>query len=422
MAATGYQVIHCSFPSGAVSPMLSAEELGRYLSPPAVAGEFAPNLWPEDPGLWPTPQWNTGTWEDFRREFERAVISQCPRGKPVAVAWSGGIDSTAVLTTLVSHNVNTIALTWATSAELAERRCRIGKRHLPQVEFVPVTSTYNTSRSYHATGPDLSALPAARNALSLSAKEQGAAVLFTGSGADELALMVDESFLSVTWHHVKSRHVWRDLVVSGPRWVFRHLPGALGFLPLRCLLEGWDADPIFSLIHPSVRSSVRDWTDEFIGKIVTFLSEQTWSHAERAAWLQKYPCTPLPDYQGIAEAHPFEEPSVVDVGLRQPLSSRYDTLPHSSSYHRTKAMVVKLIPPSYRGLLGASKDDYGAEILRQTVPRHLDAYKFVLDYRVVDATTLNRWLKGDSVLDLWLVESALTVVASINEWLAQSAN
>lgn len=85
-------------------------------------------------------------------------------------------------------------------------------------------------------------------------------------------------------------------------------------------------------------------------------------------------------------------------------------------------MVVKLIPPSYRGLLGASKDDYGAEILRQTVPRHLDAYKFVLDCRVVDGTALNRWLKGDSVLDLWLVESALTVVASINEWLAQSAN
>lgn len=392
--------------------------LGLLLSPPSLFGEFVPEpLTGEVVDAPRQPCWGDATSVDVHDALTSSVATAIGDAQHVAVAWSGGLDSSAVLLE-ASKFAEVTALSWNPSGA---PRAELLQHLVPGASYSEVLPGEHRL-AHGASGPDLSALPAVRYALAQRAHDIGATMMFTGSGADEICLSGDFILPSVV-HHSWSRELRHDLRRTDTRtWARESIAAFLSLTPRRVRDSAWGkvsgADWTESnglnLLMPSWRELVDQWSDTWVKDQRSLVLERGWSLAQISAWYQKYPSTTLPSYSIMPECHPFEDPAVVHATMSVPLHQRYSPT-YENQYWRTKRLVCDALPKEALALLGGKKDNYSAPILAEP-PHALSDLDMAVDSGLLSPSALcHAMTRRDS--GSWRDTVALTVSHRIAEWI-----
>src|SRR5579875_208155 len=364
-------------------PRFSLSKLALYLAPPALVGEFLPDcpwagvsrLRPSVP--WPSPAQTTS--DDLLMQFRQSVATCMGGASVVAVALSGGLDSTAVL--FHAHELcqregrRLLALTIDLTDD-AGRSCAVVARqlidalgiscelHIIREEiapYLPLPEPY-----WHPAGPRNDAMPRLNRAVADVAATAGAEVLLSGDGADELLGAVRYLFPQLLraqkWHAASS--YLRDLMAVGGR---RRLTTEALAMMASLLPASWSSWLYWATNWPELctiqaplvlaerfRPHVEAWTKSWLQQILTFHAKHHRSWAVADAWDAVFPSDGIPPAGEIPERDPFMTPSFTQYAMSLPLTERYSAhLP--TPYHRSKALVVQLYPPQVRAALPPAK-------------------------------------------------------------------
>jgi len=392
--------------------------LGLLLGPPSLFGEFIPEPLTGQPADTPLePRWGDAVSADVHDALTSSVARAIGDASHVAVAWSAGLDSTAVLLE-ASKFAEVTAVSW--NPACAPREALL-KQLVPGASYSEVIPGPHHA-AHVAYGPDLSALPAVRFALAQRAIEVGSSMMFTGSGADEVCLASDFALSTVT-RQSWSPELRHDLRRTSARtWAIELAGVILALTPSRVRTRAWrsiarshwtDRNGLDLLTEPW-RGLVKGWSGNWVHDQRHLILEQNWSLAQASAWYQKYPSTTLPSYSAMPEHHPFEDPVVVHAALSVPLHLRYSPN-YEHQYWRTKRLVCDALPKQALTLLGGKKDNYSAPILAEP-PRTVSELGPAIEAGLLSPSALCRALeRRDS--GSWRDAVALTVSYRIAEWI-----
>lgn len=364
-------------------PRFSLSKLALYLAPPALVGEFLPDCpWAGVSRLRPSVPWpeeGQGTSDDLLMQFRQSVSTCMGDASVIAVALSGGLDSTAVL--FHAHELcqregrRLLALTIDLQDD-AGRSCAVVAQQLIDAlglscELDVIKGGVDPSLSlpepdWHPAGPRNDAMPRLNRALADVAANAGAEVVLSGDGADELLGAVRYLFPQLLCTHKWSTasSYLRDLLAGGGRrrlatealaMMASLLPASSSILlywatnwPELCTIKA----PL--ILSEGYRSAVEAWTKSWVQQMLRFHAKHHRSWAICDAWDAVYPSDRIPPAGTLPERDPFMTPSFMQYAMSLPLNERYCAhLP--TSYHRSKALVVQLYPPMVRAALPPAK-------------------------------------------------------------------
>ncbi len=318
--------------------------------------------------------------------FRRSVAACLGDSEIVAVAFSGGLDSLAVLyhcdalcrregRQLVAIVDEMLDDQGVPASELARSvieafaiDCELhvvetDPRRLPPPDWSP-------------SGPRQEALPRAFDALVERVDTLGAGVLLTGSGADELlqaspfltAAQLRARRWQAAWRYAADEALYGGavmglaqlLAVVAPRlpprssfalYLAAHYPDVREAFPGDVVADRYRA---YALQH--YRAWLDRWRERFIGQ------RGDWVVA--AAWDCVFGCDMLEPIGPVPQRSPFLEPDFARYALAIPLHERY-TPEHRLPYHRYKRLVLSLYPPRLWPLLPEHKHLY-----RKAIPEY----------------------------------------------------
>ncbi len=363
-------------------PRFSLSKLALYLTPPALVGEFLPDCpWAEVSRLRPSVPWPSAhaPLDDLVMQFRQSVATCIGNASAVAVALSGGLDSTAVLfhahelcqregRRLVALTVDLEDDAGRSSAIVAQRliealhlHCEL---HVIRNEADP--STPLPDPCWHPGGPRNDAMPRLNRAIADVAATAGAEVLLSGDGADELLGAVRYLFpqflRSGKWHTALS--YLRDLVAGGGR---RRLETEVLAMTASLFPARWSSwlywatnwPELCTIQAPTVlserfQSHVEGWAKSWVQQILAFHSRHHHAWAVADAWDAVFPSDVIPPAGRIPEQDPFMTPSFTQYAMSLPLVDRY-AASLSTPYHRSKSLVIQLYPHHVHAVLPSTK-------------------------------------------------------------------
>jgi hypothetical protein len=424
-------------------PRFSLHKLALYLSPPALVGEFHPDSpWAGITRLRPHIDWPEATSNpaDICTVFRKNISDCIGSASTVAVAASGGLDSTAVLihagvrckaegrrliaivVDLVDDNEEASGKTMQHLADRLEIPCEVYTIDgaSMQGQNLPVWDPH---------GPRGEALPHLGKAVSDLAERLGAEVLLSGSGSDEL-LGTGRYLLFPLLRdgRLKDAFSYLDDLASegGTRRIATEVLSLLArFLPKKLATQLYWATnwPELCNVQPNLvlaeayRESVGVWSAEWLRQILLVHEEwhgKNWALAD--AWDAVFPADILPKAGAVPKKYPFLTPDFVKYAMGLPLTRRY-TAHLPTPYHRGKALVLRLYPPSSHSHLPRRKQvfakAFGAYQLQTGLPERclalglLDAEAFtqcndpVLRWRI---HALEQWIRGAEQIGAKAVE------------------
>lgn len=321
-------------------PTFSLSKLALYLSTPAVIGEFMPDCpWQgvsrvRSSVVWPSVA--QSCTEDIVAQFQQSIRACVGDASTIAVALSGGLDSTAVLyhASKVCQDRRLIAIT----SDLQDDNgvsCASVAQHLVESLSVPcelriLKSTPEAYRQFpeaqwNAHGPRNDAMPRLNRAMADVAESWGAEVLLTGSGADELLgavrYLLPSLLCSRRWRDATSylcdifrgggvRRVETELLAIVASRLPAHFASQLYWAtswPELCIIQA----P--SLLSEQFHVKVEEWSRAWVRDILVLHTQKHRSWAIADAWDALFPLDLLPQAGLIAERDPFLHPAFFPI-------------------------------------------------------------------------------------------------------------
>jgi hypothetical protein len=358
--------------SGEPGPLLGAQprysltRLAAYFTGPALYRDFRPECpWPGITLERPRPpepgDGTAGAVGGFQSAFGAQVREALAGHDCVAVAFSGGMDSAAVLyaawQTCRDQDRRLVAVTLGQRDDDGRRTDRVAAEVAAALgigcELVTVDGPAERwpEPSWAPAGPRFDAEPRLHRAIAETAMRHGAQVLLHGLGADQL---------------IKApRFLAAELLLAGrPRAAAGFaadrrrdggLPAELAALAARALRPPARAAAYLAFARRDLADSVspvlteaaavhaRRWLAGAVRRVRAdhARSGRSWAAAEAIDAL--FPIDMLDQSTGLPERAPFLTPPVAASAWRIPLTDRYrHTLP--SPYFRAKALVLSLLP------------------------------------------------------------------------------
>lgn len=369
---------------------VALQRLALYLSPIALQGEFRPMCpWAECTSCahdTTSTLTHASVVTSLGATFRYAVARCVADAGTVAVSFSGGIDSLAVLWNLDrycrSSSRRLIAITANLVDDEGQHSKDIAARQIASLGIKCEHVVVNVADAlswppWTPAGPRLDAMPEVNSAINECARLTGAAVLLTGEGADELLgcprfigpalVRHNRSDVPQYMADVGRQSLWKELLAALSRLLPRSPRQLLYWVanwPEMCSTEPY---PVLS---QRFRESVRHWGAQWLRHQVTSdMCAQPWSLAD--AYYSRHPWDPLPPAGPIPTASPFLDPIFVRRSEAIPVWERYAaTL--SSSYHRRKSVILGFLPPEAAAVIPRQKQIFTQAFIRyqERWPRH----------------------------------------------------
>lgn len=349
------------------NPTIDLEKLSLLFSNVSLIGDFQPEspwrgtnrLWG---AFWPEAD-RLSTVEDLVCVFRAAVSELIDGHHVVAVSYSGGLDSFAVLREAAAQCAASGRRCIAVTADLIDdsgqsagaaanallRAFDIRAHHV----IVPECADEGFPR-WSGRGPRMEAMPKLTRAISNAAFAQGASLLLLGTGSDGL-LGAPRYLLAKRRLAGRPRYLL-DVLNAGATALGKELLGLVAHavpptasMPLYWAMNwpdlcGSAASPS---LHERWREGVIDWGRDWIRRRLR-------SHRERRhSWSDAYladctsPCEVFPPSGDVPEASPFTHAGFVRAAVSLPAVHRYDGR-YTAAYHRQKAIVLTLARASDR--------------------------------------------------------------------------
>jgi asparagine synthase (glutamine-hydrolysing) len=401
----------------------SVERLALYLSRPALQWEFRPSSpWvgtdAERP-LPPAPS-SQGSLSDLQYAFCSALEEVIGEAESVAVAVSGGLDSAAVLywshRIAARRQVKILVLTIPLTDDMGRSNVEVVRQLrdalAPSAEIVYVRAA-DGREAWDPRGPGFDAMPSLRRAENELARQHGAEVVITGVGADELLGTPRYLLPYLMLRPRDALRYMRDLRgVSRAGAALLEVLGTLGLLLPRRLSTKlyWAAsNPEVCGVEPSPLLAeahcerVRTWTSDWIDQAIRTSSRQrTW--AARDGFDAIYPYELLPAAGSVPEVSPFLVGKFVSYARGLPLACRFEGH-HRTSYHRRKAILLRLIPSDHWPVLPRQKQIFFNEIAAHHAPIDVHAARRCGELGLIDPRATEADLKSRmmvAALEAWI--------------------
>lgn len=413
-------------------PTFSLSKLALYLSNPAVIGEFMPDCPWQDVSrvrssvVWPSVA--QSCTEDIVTQFQQSIRACVGDASTIAVALSGGLDSTAVLyhASKVCQDRRLIAIT----SDLQDDRgvsCASVAQHLVESLSVPcelriLASTPEAYRQFpeaewNAHGPRNDAMPRLNRAMADIAETCGAEVLLTGSGADELlgAVRYLLPFLLCSKHWCDATSYLHDIFQGGGirRVETEVLALVASKLPVHFASQlywatNWPELCLFqapSLLSEQFHTTVEQWSRTWVRDILALHTQKHRSWAIADAWDALFPLDLLPQAGLIAERDPFLHPAFLRYAMALPLEERY-AAGFQEAYHRRKALVLRLYPQETHTVLPHNKQLFSQSF--DTYQKQMPNAERCVKYGLIREDRLNAC--NDTAV--------LGMVSALEQWIA----
>ncbi|MEA2494335.1 MAG: hypothetical protein QOJ29_2246 [Thermoleophilaceae bacterium] len=240
-----------------------------------------------------------------------------------------------------------------------------------QLHVITRSEDLTESHEWRSSGPHLDSLPATNLSIARVARDNGATVVLTGNGADEL--LASTRYLAgalVRQLDIRAlRQYLADTVGVTSKAIPWEMFGMISpFLPRR--LRAWlfvagawaelyeSRSP--SILVPQLRGEAERWSARFLDSIRTVhLAHPCWSVMD--AWDAMFPAPDLPQPGLLPWVNPFREPEFVQAAQRLPMVGRYDALA-TTPYWRAKRQVLDLIPARLHCHLPSAKATFAGEL------------------------------------------------------------
>jgi asparagine synthase (glutamine-hydrolysing) len=363
-------------------------ELALMFSAVSMVGEFQPtSVWDNSQKVWSwkRPSYVGTSIQELRLAFHRAVIESVGDASVVAVSFSGGLDSLAILKETSKYcslsGRRCVAITADVRDDCGDgafetAQCLIHDLRLncEHVRIAPEAAV--NPPLWTPVGPRLEAMPNLVRAISDVARMAGAQIILSGDGADELLGTPRYLIGAFCKSFDKPRTIRFLKIVAHGGWNavrLEFIALMTNLVPTRKAkaLLYWAANwpDLCSLAPPNLLSaelaaSTNEWQRKWVTDRITQHADNFTSWAEADAWDNVCPMDRLPDAGGVHEACPFLNNNFVEAAQSIPLECRFEPR-FESVYHAQKGLVVSLIDQQDISHLPKSKQIFSCSILGQ---------------------------------------------------------
>jgi Asparagine synthase len=371
-------------------PVIDLAALALMVSSPALELEFMPaSPWRGLTLRRARPRWPAEDTDpaELRERFRDSVERSMGDASTVAVFFSGGLDSLAVLLhaeaiarrqdrRVVAVTVDLLDDNWVPVSEVASG---LIAALAPGCDLTVVNASPDDlpEPPWRPQGPYLRGLPRLNRAASEAAARLGATVMLNGSGGDELFMTPDYLALALA-----AARRWRDLArylgdicrYYGPaRGLMRETLAMLAPLagPRRSFqLYTAVQTPALSqpgaldVISPQLRPAMIGFAGSWLAaeaELAAGSGPSLWCRA--LARDMVWPLDPAPSYGPVPERSPFMDPGFARYAVALPLSATYSAA-YRIPYHRHKALVAGLVRPEVVSHLPTGKQQFGNAVRR----------------------------------------------------------
>lgn len=353
-------------------PEVDLDGLACLFASPSLFGEVTPgSFWRGVSLHWPPPEAACLPTEPLIDAFRKAVKDCCQDAQTIAIQTSGGLDSLAVLRTccelfpdrqIIALCGNIVDDDGVSTVDVV--RSLIAKLRLRCKLVVVGRNEWREWPQWSPHGPFRTAVPSAHAAMARIARQEGADVLLSGDGADELVAI--HRFAAKAIARGKGLReagsYLRDAMMTGPGLTGELLAVVADLLPARLRLQmywainwpEWCVPSASKILREPYYSTALRWAEAWLRSSLEdhIKHKRSWCEAEALdAWWPQ----PFLAWAGeLPEGSPFLHEHFVSVALAHPASSRYSRSEYTT-YHKIKSGVVALFPPEDRALLPPRK-------------------------------------------------------------------
>lgn len=360
----------------------SVFKLAAHLTGPALELEFTPESpWADgwftisEPTLEPLTAETTSLRDRFRDAVETAIGDS----DRVAVDFSGGLDSFAVLTHAADickkDGRHLLAVTTALRDDDGIDAASIARQLIASsgvdcaVHEIPVGHRAVPDLPWDSSGPYLNMAPRLNMTTCQVAAELGADVLLDGVGGDEI-LMAHE-FLTP---RMLSAGAWRDI----GHYLRDHcvydralgLPSELCAMAASVLPAAISArlyfalhapravsNPSAALVEEPYRSYADEWSKRWFNRVIDLYRSELRSWSATIAWETAHQYRQMWRAEFIRQRSPFLDCQFARYALSLPQHRRYSAR-GPVAYHRFKTLVIDLLPDDMRAWIPRHKQLY----------------------------------------------------------------
>ncbi|MBW0101511.1 asparagine synthase-related protein [Pseudonocardia sp. KRD291] len=427
MSFHGPDGTHCTDPLQLTGrrPVVDLAALGLLFAPPALFGEFYPASPWSGISLQPATFGGATSVAPPRVAFPAAVSTLIADTEVVAVKFSGGIDSLAVLAQVcragssgrrvVAVTVDLVDDDGVHAADTARRLVHGLGLDCELVVIDPARCRPEISAPWSPVGPRLDALPQFNALVAEAAHTAGAGVLLSGDGADEVLEVppfATTAIASARGLRAAARYV-ADMSGRGGGLLVELAAAAAPALPSAARARAYWAlswqdtlgQPASPVLADPFRGIAAEWASAWCTARTEGHIAGGGSWADQAAWDAVWPHDRLLPAGAVAEDSPFLAEAVLAAAQQLGAADRFDPgLP--TPYQRCKAAVVELFEPAQRPWLPRHKQYFRHALARLTRGR---------------TTTAERAIAAGLIdPDAWAANTDLAVtmmVAAVEDWL-----
>jgi Asparagine synthase (glutamine-hydrolyzing) len=407
------------------APGVDLSAVALLLAPPALTGEFIPrSLWQGVEQL-PVPPVVPAPYPGgLRAAFNNAVRDLTADAQTIGVSVSGGLDSLACL--VHAHAVAQGRRIIAFTADMTDDQGRscvpvvsqlLSDLNLGGVELEIIDpARHHAEPLWSAAGPRLDARPDLNAAMALRADDQGADILLSGDGSDELLGVPRYATTAITQRHgtTAARRYTTDVARSGPGLCGEALAALSLLAPARVRAAAywatnwpeWQAPSAPAVLAEPYRAQATAWGRQWVTGRIADHAAQARSWAQADAFDAFYPHETIAAAGAVPEASPFLTERFLAAAFAVPLADRYRAdLP--TGYWRCKSQVLSLLPANTLRHLPRHKQYFSAAIGEQARDLDPGAPLLVVESGLIDRAALVR--ETDPAL--------LLAISAVEQWL-----